>query len=239
MKCCDVLNAFSSLGIRSHWSVYQCCKYANTQIHTNESVMRIVSADWKCGLMMWDKIQGADIWAASPVIMRRYVNICIHLSNLGEDVLHEEQTSKQYHGKYSQVGISWYFAIFCPSIKKNEYKRWFSIWDCRREWFCPDLNGVSQIAFQRQTVYCRPPSIFIPHSFFSSSPVLKHTIPSPSTSSLECYGVDPCYCFNPCLNGVYPCCDPVSGNGHLCIGHGVSAKGRKPEVGTQRTPRTW
>ena len=64
--------------------------------------MRIVSADWKCGLMISDKIQGADIWAASPVIMRRYVNICIHLSNLGEDVLHE-QTSKQYHGQMFQT----------------------------------------------------------------------------------------------------------------------------------------
>ena len=116
------------------------CKYTNTQMRTNESVMRIVSAEWKGNLDWWSqiKIQEAGIWA---VIMRRYMNICIHLFNLGEDVLHKYKHWRNIMEIYTKGDIS------RPTIKKNEYKTWFSIWDCRREWFCPDLNGVTQIAF--------------------------------------------------------------------------------------------
>ena len=119
--------------------------------------MRIVSADWKGNLDWWSriKIQGAGIWA---VIMRPYMNICIHLFNLGEDVSHKYKHWRNIMETYTK---RWHFSIIIhPTFKKNEYKTWFSIWDCRREWFCPDLNGVTQIASTANCILPNSQSLF-------------------------------------------------------------------------------
>ena len=74
-------------------------------MYSNESVMRIVSEDWKGNMDWWSqiKIQGAGIWA---VIMRPYMNICIHLFNLGEDVSHKYKHWRNIMETYTKGDIS-------------------------------------------------------------------------------------------------------------------------------------